>query len=270
MVEVGDVGGRAGSTADLDRLAERVEEAVAQRVADVGVIEAAGPARLLGEGGQFLGRGVAARRVIEAGAEPDGALGHAVAQQAAHPVEGLRRGGLVVPTDRADPQRAVPDERGDVQADRAVVPPEVALDGAPRVVDVGAAIEPGVQLDEVLEVLLVLERREPVAVDADDLGRDALADLGLVVRLGEDRETAVAVEVDEAGRDDHPGRIDVATGGRDGADADAVPVMPVGCITGRGGGSSSSRSPRMPTLPGRPGAPVPSTIVPPVISRSCM
>ena len=41
MVEVGDVGGRAGSPADLDRLAERVEVAVAERVADVGVVEAA-------------------------------------------------------------------------------------------------------------------------------------------------------------------------------------------------------------------------------------
>ena len=35
VVEVGDVGGRAGAPADLDRLAERVEVAVAERVADV-------------------------------------------------------------------------------------------------------------------------------------------------------------------------------------------------------------------------------------------
>ena len=56
MVEVGDVGGRAGPPADLDRLAERVEVAVAERVADVGVVEAAVAAGFLGEGGQLLGR----------------------------------------------------------------------------------------------------------------------------------------------------------------------------------------------------------------------
>ena len=33
--------GRAGAPADLDGLPERVEEAVAERVADVGVVEAA-------------------------------------------------------------------------------------------------------------------------------------------------------------------------------------------------------------------------------------
>ena len=48
MVEVGQVDGpAAGAPADLDRLAERVEEAVAERVADVGVIEAAEPGRLV-------------------------------------------------------------------------------------------------------------------------------------------------------------------------------------------------------------------------------
>ena len=45
VVEVGDVGRRAGPPADLDRLAERVEVAVAERVADVGVVEAAVPGR---------------------------------------------------------------------------------------------------------------------------------------------------------------------------------------------------------------------------------
>ena len=61
VVEVGDVGRRAGAPADLDRLAERVEVAVAERVADVGVVEAAVPAGLLGQRGELLGRGVAAR-----------------------------------------------------------------------------------------------------------------------------------------------------------------------------------------------------------------
>ena len=54
------------------------------------------------------------------------------------------------------------------------------------------------------------ERREAVAVDADDLGRDALADLGLVARLGEDHQAAVAVQVDEARGDDPAGGVDAA------------------------------------------------------------
>ena len=98
----------------------------------------------------------------------------------------------------------------------------------------------------------MLERREPVAVDADDLGRDALADLGFVMRLGEDREAAVAVEVDEAGRDDHPGGIDVAAGGRRLA-GDVVPVMPVGCITARGWGQQLQPLPADADTPRPPG-----------------
>ena len=61
VVEVGDVGRGAGATADLDRLAERVEVAVAERVADVGVVEAAVPAGLIGERGKLIGRRVRRR-----------------------------------------------------------------------------------------------------------------------------------------------------------------------------------------------------------------
>ena len=50
------------------------------------------------------------------------------------------------------------------------------------------------------------ERGVGVAVDADELRRDALADLGLVARLREHHQPAVAVEVDEPGRDDVPRR----------------------------------------------------------------
>ena len=62
--------------------------------------------------------------------------------------------------------------------------------------------------DEVEQVRARPERRVGVAVDADDLGRHALADLGLVARLGEDHQPAVAVEVDEPGRDDVTGGVD--------------------------------------------------------------
>ncbi len=71
-----------------------------------------------------------------------------------------------------------------------------------------AAVEAGVERQEVVQVALVRERRVAVAVDADDLGRDALADLGLVAGLGQHRQAGVAVEVDEARRHDQAGGVD--------------------------------------------------------------
>src|SRR5262245_63233462 len=63
-------------------------------------------------------------------------------------------------------------------------------------------------MDERIEVVLAGERRVAVAVDADDLGRDALANLRLVARIGEDHQPRVRVKVDEPGRDDLAGRVD--------------------------------------------------------------
>ncbi len=202
--------GAAGSPADVDRLAERVEVAVAERVADMAVIEAARPAGLGGQRGELLGRGVAAGRVVEAAREADGPFRHRIAQQPAHPVDRPLVGGHVVPAEGVDAERRVADERPDVDADRAVVALEVRADRVPVVVDGRAAVEAAVELDEGEQVLAAVERREPVAVDADDLRGHALADLGLVARLGEDPEAAVAVEVDEPGGDDLAGRVDAA------------------------------------------------------------
>jgi hypothetical protein len=57
-----------------------------------------------------------------------------------------------------------------------------------------------------------MERRVGAAVDADDLGRDALPDLGLVPGLGEDDQAGMGVHVDEAGADDPPRRVERAVG----------------------------------------------------------
>ena len=57
-----------------------------------------------------------------------------------------------------------------------------------------------------------VERRVGAAVDADDLGRDALADLGLVPGLGQDDQAGVGVHVDEARADDPPRRVERAVG----------------------------------------------------------
>ncbi len=247
--------GALGAPADLDRLAERVEIAVAERVADVRVVEATSAPGLGGQRGELIGRGERARRVVEPGGQPEGALGHAVAQEPAHRVERGRRRPARHPS-RAPRSGAaeLPIERRDVEADRPVVARQVAPDGRPVVVDRRPAIETGVELDERLEVLAPRERGEPVAVDADELGRHALADLGLVAAVGQDRQAAVAVEVDEPGRDDLAGRVDRPADVRRGR----RPPVP----------RTRIRPSVTSTVPGRPGAPVPSTMVPPMIRRS--
>jgi hypothetical protein len=57
-----------------------------------------------------------------------------------------------------------------------------------------------------------VERCVRVAVDADQLGGDALADFRLVPGLGEDHEPGVRVHVDEAGADHVPLRVDAPAG----------------------------------------------------------
>src|SRR5262245_2382941 len=212
VIEVRDVGRRLAAPTDLDRLLERIEEPVAERVALMAVVEAielAGRARELGE---LLGRCEAAGWIVEAGREADGPVAHRIPERALHAVDGLGVGGDIVPTPGIDAELAVPDERADIDADRSVIAGEVVGDRAPVIVDVGPAVETCVEVDERLEVLAPAERREPVAVDTDDLGRDALSDLRLVAWLGQDDEAAMAVEIDEAGGDDAPRGVDRGCG----------------------------------------------------------
>ena len=128
MVEVGDVGRGLAQAADLDRLAERVEESVAEAVADVRVVDASGAAGFGGEVGELGRRGVGARRVVEAAAEPERAVLERLADDALHAGHGRGVGRRLVPAQRRDPDRRVPDERGDVQA-APVEPIEVAAHG---------------------------------------------------------------------------------------------------------------------------------------------
>ena len=212
MEEMGDVDRTAaGASADLDRLAERIEELVAERVPHVGVVEAAELGGLGQQLGQLVGAGVGAGRVIEPARQPERAILEAFAEE--RPLVGqLGRAGLdLVPADSGDPEGRVADQIGDVHRDPPVVAGQVLGNGPPVIGQVGATVEARIEGQEVVEIALGPERRVGVAVDADDLGRDALADLGFMTRLGQDRQPAVAVEVDEPGGDDEPGRVDPAT-----------------------------------------------------------
>ena len=63
-----------------------------------------------------------------------------------------------------------------------------------------------------MQFLLGLEGRVGYAVDADQLGGDALADLGVVVRLAEDGEAGVGMEVDETRTHYVPGGVNHPAG----------------------------------------------------------
>ena len=90
------------------------------------------------------------------------------------------------------------------------------------------AVEAGIHLDHRVEVLAPREWREADPVDADDLGRDPLADLGLVPRVVEDDEAAMAVQVDEARGDDPSRGVDRAGGVRGfGSGRDEPEALPI-------------------------------------------
>ena len=77
--------------------------------------------------------------------------------------------------------------------------------------DVRPPVEAGIHFDQPLEV----SSREwyvGQAVDADDLSRYALADLGLVPAIGQDHQAGMGMQVDEAGRDGLALRVDPAPG----------------------------------------------------------
>ena len=61
-----------------------------------------------------------------------------------------------------------------------------------------------------MQLVAGLERRVGDAVYTHKLGGYALAHLGIVVRLSEDRQSGVRVQVDEAGAHDEPGGVDDA------------------------------------------------------------
>ena len=102
MVEVGDVRRPATSRADLDRLAKRVQEPIAERVAHVRVIDTAELGRLRGELRQLVSGGVRAGWVVETARDAERPFLHGLAQQATHAVECPLVRRHVVPTQRLD------------------------------------------------------------------------------------------------------------------------------------------------------------------------
>lgn len=140
------------------------------------------------------------------------ALGHALGDHGAHPVElgGGGRAVLVAQDRHADV--AVGDEVGGVGGGSMVDTVQVLTDAAPCVVQVGGAVPGGDLLADRFDGV-VGDGGVSESVLAQDLKGDALADLGLVGGVCEEGEVGVGVHVDEAGCDDEAGHVDALTGG---------------------------------------------------------
>ena len=152
---------------------------------------------------------------------------------------------------------AVADERADVDADRAVVAGEVVGDGAPVVVDVRTAIEPGVELRRT--------RRGPRAARNGAKPLPSTPTISVVTpwrTLGSWRGSARITRPPWLCRSMKPGATT-----RPVASIRRADVLGERRVRGRGAGAGR---PRRRPCPARRGAPVPSTIVPPVISRSTL
>ena len=201
---VRDLHRNAAGFADLDRLRDRVEQTVAF-VAHVTRVETPDARHRAGERDEFLGRGVAAGFIDEAGRAADAPGRERVGERAAHAVElgRCRRAARVPHCIQAN--RAVADERRDVQARR------LRVDG---VEIVGVAVPPREHVDSIglaenAEVgARDAERSRTEAAIADDVGRHALADLEVHLGHEEHREVVMAVHVDEAGRQRAPRCVD--------------------------------------------------------------
>ena len=78
-------------------------------------VYAAEACRGAGELDDLVGRGEVARNVEETGAQPEGAVLHALFDQAGHLLDLRRRCRAIGAADDDLPNRALPDERADVQ-----------------------------------------------------------------------------------------------------------------------------------------------------------
>ena len=179
----------------------------------MGVIEAARARHHLGQLDQLVGVGVRPGRIVEARGQAERSLLADLTDHGLHVVELRPRGRAIVPAHRPDTHGGVAEDEADVDRDLVVEHRQLPGHGEPVRRHRRLAVEPGVQLDVAMEILAGLEGGVRVAVDADELGGDALAHLRLVTRLVQDRQARVRVHVDEARRDDMPAGVDGARRG---------------------------------------------------------
>ena len=215
-VVVRDLHRNARALADGDRLAEWIEQAVAEPVSRVRDVDAAVGRDGARDRREFPRVAVDVGNVGEAGREAERALAHRIAGERAHSREFHVRRQAGGPAHRLYPKRGVRNEEDDVARRRALKEIEKRRDGRPLGSIGRASVDGG---EVVHEVRAVGGRDGGVgeAVLPQRLGGDALADFRLVAGIRQEREVGVRMHIYEAGADGEPCGVNHAPG-LDGAD----------------------------------------------------
>ena len=164
----------------------------------------------LAELDEFGGVREHAGRVGETAAHPGRTLRESLGEQPLHLVDLGRGRGTVRSTDDHHPQGALRDQVRRVAGDALIEPVEISGHVGPGEVEVVRLPVPAGDLAPYGGPGGVVDRRERQPVLAEHLQRDALADLGRVVRIRQDLQVGVRMHVDEPRREhqafgvDHP------------------------------------------------------------------
>ena len=204
-LEVRDLEAAAGSgrTDGLDRLADRLEQAVAL-VSHMRGVQAAVPGRGRDQRRDLVGRRVHPRRVDEPGRQAERARVHRGVDRGDHRGQLVRGGRPRVGAQHGPANRPVADQEGDVRAERLLGDPiEVLAEARPAGLELVRAQR---QVDQLTPG--VGDRREAVAAVARQLGRVALVEVAGQRAIEEQRSVRVPVRVDEPRRHDHPAEIE--------------------------------------------------------------
>ena len=196
---VGDVYRNIGLACHVQRLVHRIEKLVAEMVTHVGVVDPAVCRYGFADGDEFLQRAKDVRVVREAGSKTHAALLHGLRSQTRHLPEVILRGGAIFPADDGQPQRVVRYLVGDVNGYLPVEAVHVFGNGLPKLhVLRQTAVDGAVELRGLAQVFW-RHRRVAKTVGAEDLGGDALRDLGSMVRFAQQDQVGVIVDVNKAG-----------------------------------------------------------------------
>jgi hypothetical protein len=231
-----------GAPTDLEHLghAAAAEGALGVRAARLGHVDAAKVTHEPADLDELVGARPGPRVVARARGETDRPLLHTLSHQgliALHRI-GVAGERHVPESDRLETYRAVGHKVGGVDGHLPVVVRAEGLDAA-HIELLGRLTEEPLQPAPIREVVVVGERRVRHAVDAQQLGGDALAQPARVLRVDEEITFRVRVRVDEPRRDDQPAGVDDPLGGRLGEIAKGSDRLAgdgnVGAVPGRPG-----------------------------------
>ncbi|MEZ4572680.1 MAG: hypothetical protein R2849_20660 [Thermomicrobiales bacterium] len=155
---------------------------------------------------QLVGFAVDGRRVDQAGGEAAGAVLQRLANENLHPGQLFARRFAVAHPHRVKTDGAMTNHAGEVDR-RTVEQAEVLPESPPGPLEVGIVIQPGQMRPPLVDVGR-FDRGFGEPVLTQQIGGDALAQLGAHLTVGDTSQIAVAVGVDETGRHGQPANVD--------------------------------------------------------------